>query len=100
MVTALLGTKPEIQVEGCRILDDIPTLTVPSWFIDRVCRIKPGHVSVEEISNNFISVPHFCFNASYHSLDATVGPGKANRHCSAESAGHIVVAFDAEAWDA
>jgi hypothetical protein len=42
----------------------------------------------------------FCFDTSYHSLDTAVSLGKAYRHGSTKSAGHVIVLFKAETWDA
>ncbi len=103
MAAAPLRTEPEIQVEGCRILDHVATFAVPSWFIDYVCGVELQDISIQEAPHNFISILCFCFDASYHSLDTVVNLGKAHRHHSAESAGHILVAFviktrDAEAF--
>ncbi len=83
MVAAPFGTEPEVQVKGCHVLDHVLVFAVPSWFIDRVCRVESRDVAIQEVPQNFISIPRFCFNASYHSLDTAVCLGKAYRHRSA-----------------
>ncbi len=100
MAAALFGAEPEVQVERSCVLDHVATFAIPGWFIDCVGGVESWDKPIQEVPHDCIAMPRFRFYASYHSLDAVVCPSKAHRHCSAQGAGHVLVAFEAKARDA
>jgi hypothetical protein len=97
---ATLGAEPEMEVVGGGILDQVAVVPVPAWFIDCLSRIKARDVTEEKVPHNFIAIPRFCLDTRHHSPDTAVSLVEAYGHGSAESTGHIVVAFKAKARDA
>jgi hypothetical protein len=100
VVAALFGAEPEVQVKCNCVLDHVATFAVPGWFFDCVGGVESRDKLIQEVPHNCIAILHFCFYASYHSLDAVVCLSKAHRHHSAQGAGHVLVAFEAKARDA
>ncbi len=100
MAAAPFGAEPEVQVNSGCMLDHVPTFAIPGWFIGCVGGVESRDEPIQEVPHNCIAILRFCFDPSYHSLDAVVCLSKAHRHHSAQDAGHILVAFKAKAQDA